>query len=445
MKSNVQDFTIGKPGKVILAFFLPMLMTNMLQQVYNFVDTLIVGKGLGDDAVAAVGNMGSLFFLIVGFSLGLSNGFGIIIAQSFGAKDYGSLRKNLASTIVLTAIITIFLTELSIIFLPLALEIIRTDSIIMNDCLKYGYFVFGGLVTTILYNIASCILRSLGDSKTPFLSIVISSVINVFLDWFCIFILHTGVEGAAIATVVSQLISAVICIWKLRTIDFIRLHKTDYILDGRRYALLLKNGLPMAFMNSITAIGCMVVQAFVNGYGVAFTGAYAVCSRYINLFMNPAWTAGTAMSAYTGQNYGAKKYTRIRKGLHVCLLISFVTYILFGSVMVFAGRFLANLILNEQDYISLALVYFPIAGSFLIMVDFLFVYRSAVQAMGRPFIPMLSGFAEMILRIATIVLFIDRIGFRATAFAEAAAWTGALLINLITYYIIFSRLKKKAG
>ena len=435
-KKNIRDFTVGDPKKVILAFYMPMLFTSMLQQLYNFVDTLIVGKGLGDDCVAAVGNMGSLFFLIVGFSMGLSNGFGIIIAQNFGAKDYVLLKKNYAATIQLSCVLTLILTALSVTYLPLALRILKTDPVIMKDCLKYGYIVFGGLFATILYNVSSCVLRSLGDSKTPLYAIIISSVVNVLMDCFFIFVLRTGVEGAAIATVVSQLFSAFICLMKLRGIELVEVHREDFVPDYSRYRVLLKNGLPMAFMNSITAIGCMVVQSFVNKYGVAYTSAYSVCSRYINLFMNPACTAGAAMSAFAGQNFGAGRFDRIWQGLKVCLTISFVSYMIFGSVMIFGHHHLAAFVLKGEDTVALADSYLPITGVLLLMVDFLFVFRSAVQGMGYPVFPMFSGGAEMLLRIGTIVLLMDRIGFRATAFAEASAWTGALLINVIAFLLI---------
>ena len=191
-KSTVSDFTKGSPTRLILKFFWPLLMTSMLQQLYNFVDTLIVGKGLGDNALAAVGNMGSLFFLIIGFSLGLSNGFGILIAQSFGAKQYDRLRRNIASTIQLALALTILLTLLSQLLLPSALRLLRTDEVIMDDSLRYGRVIFAGLFSAIAYNVSSGMLRSLGDSKTPLKAILVSSVLNLGLDSFFIFILHVG-------------------------------------------------------------------------------------------------------------------------------------------------------------------------------------------------------------------------------------------------------------
>ena len=443
-KSTVSDFTKGSPTRLILKFFWPLLMTSMLQQLYNFVDTLIVGKGLGDNALAAVGNMGSLFFLIIGFSMGLSNGFGILIAQSFGAKQYDRLRRNIASTIQLALVLTILLTLLSQLLLPSALRLLRTDEVIMDDSLRYGRVIFAGLFSAIAYNVSSGMLRSLGDSKTPLKAILVSSVLNLGLDSFFIFILHTGVEGAAIATVISQIVSSLICIRQLVKIEIIRLHREDFRNEKSLYFGLLKNGLPMAFMNSITAIGCMVVQFFVNGYGVVYTSAYSVCSKYNNLFMNPAFTVGNAMSAYTSQNFGAKEYERIREGLKVCLRVALVSYLLLGSIMVFFPHQLATFLLEGESSIRLVEAYLPLTGMMMIFVDFLFVFRSAVQGMGFPFVPMCSGILEMVLRILTIAFFMGTIGFQATAWAEVAAWSGAMIMNLVAYYRIMAvRLPKK--
>ena len=443
--NNVSDFTRGNARKQILGFFWPLLMTSMLQQLYNFVDTMIVGKGLGDNALAAVGNMGSIFFMVIGFSLGLSNGFGILIAQSFGAKNMEMLRRNIAGTIKLAAGITVILTVASLTLLPTALRLLQTDEVIMGDSLLYGYILFGGVATSILYNVTSCMLRSLGDSKTPLKAIIASSLLNLALDSLFIFVLHTGVEGAAIATLIAQVASSIICIRQLRRIEFIRLKKSDFKNEPKLYVNLLKNGLPMAFMNSITAIGCMVVQSFVNAYGVAYTGAYSVCGKYINLFMNPACTAGNAMSAFTSQNYGARNYERIREGLRICVSIALIAYVVLGSVMVFFSHSLATFMLEGSEQIALAEQYFPIAGGMLIFVDLLFVFRSAVQGLGRPLIPMCSGILEMIMRISVIAIFMSGVGFSATAFAEAAAWIAAMLLNLVAFYrILLPRLKGAA-
>ena len=437
--SGTNDLTKGKVSRIILGFYFPLLATSMLQQFYNFADTAIVGKGLGDNSLAAVGNMGSLCFLIVGFSMGLSNGFSILIAQKFGEKNFPELRKTLAASIKLAGIITVVLTLLSCTFLRRILLLLQTDKSILSESLIYGYILFGGLFATISYNMCSGILRSLGDSKTPLKAIVVSSILNVSMDSIFIFVFHMGVESAAIATIFSQIVSAFICLRKLKTIDFLKLTRNDFAPEPGRYGVLLKNGIPMALMNSITAIGCMTVQYYVNGLGVAFTSAYSACSKYINMFMTPACTSGYAMSAYTSQNYGAKRFDRIREGLKVCLTIALISYLILGSVMTFFPRMLAMVLLNGETQISYAMQFLPVCGIMLFAVDMLFVFRSGVQGMGFPLVPMISGILEMVLRIGTISLFIGTLGFRATAFAEVCAWIGALSLNAIAFVVIYAR------
>ena len=433
------DFTQGKASRVILQFFFPMLATGMLQQFYSFADTAIVGRGLGDDALAAVGNMSSLCFLIVGFSIGLSNGFAVLVAQSFGERNYVLLRRTLSAMIRLAVILTAVLTALSIAFLRPVLLLLQTDAGILQDSLVYGYILFGGLAATILYNMSAGVLRSLGDSRTPLAAIVISSILNILLDCLMIFVLHTGVWGAAAATIASQVVSGLVCLKRLSSIDILRKESDETKPDARLYVRLLKNGIPMALMNSITAIGCMTVQYYVNGLGVAYTSAYSACSKYINMFMQPACTAGYSMSAYTGQNYGAGRFDRISEGLRVCLAIAGISYAVLGMAMLVFPRFLASLLLSGEAQIAHAAEFLPICGIMLFAVDMLFVVRSAVQGMGFPLMPMLSGILEMVLRIGTISLFIGQIGFRATAYAEACAWVGALLLNAIAYKVIFAR------
>lgn len=441
--AQVYDLTQGKVSKLILSFYFPMLFTNLLQQIYNIADTAIVGKGLGDNAVAAVGNMGSLTFLVVGFSVGLTNGFSVSVAQSYGRKDMDELRKCIASAVVLSGLITVMLTAVSILFLDELLLLLDTSAEIMNDSLLYGYIIFGGLVCTIFYNMCSAVLRALGDSKTPLIAIVVSSVVNVGLNFVTIFFMGMGVDGPAYATIVSQLISALICFARLKKIDIIRLKKDDFKLDIGMYFELIKNGIAMALMNSITAVGSMVVQFFVNGLGLAYTSAFSVCMRYLNLFIDPACTAGFTMSAFTSQNYGAEKYDRIREGLRVCLSIAFVSYIIFGTVLVFLPETIAGFMLNEPDTIAIAAEYLPPCGIMLFAVDFLFVYRSGVQGMGYPLVPMLSGIAEMVMRILIVVLFVGGFGFVATAYAGIAAWIAALAMNMLAFYLVLRRKQKR--
>lgn len=437
--SNVKDFTKGTIGKSIIAFYFPMFFTNMLQQVYTFADTAIVGNGLGDNALAAVGNMASLTFLIIGFSVGLAIGFSTIIAQFFGAKEYDSLKTAIASSIQLAVAIVIIMTLLSNLFLKRALVLLRTDELIIGDSLLYGRIVFSGLFSAVAYNLSAAILRAFGDSKTPLKAIITSSILNIVLDYILIFVIKTGVEGAAYATVFSQIVSSMICIIKITKISYAKLGIENFGFNFFMYLKLLKNGIPMAIMNSITAVGCMVVQYFVNGFGVVYTAAYSACSRYINLFMNPAFTAGHAMSAFTSQNYGAKEFGRIKSGLKVCLSIVVVAYVLLGAVMFIFARPLAMIFLENEESIRRTVEYMRICAGCIILVDSLFVFRFGVQAMEYPLIPMLSGIMEMVLRVGVIVLFSSALGFKATAFAEIAAWSGALLMNMSAFFFFLKK------
>ena len=431
---NKNELTTGKVSEKLIGFFFPMLFTNLLQQIYTVADTAIVGKGLGDNALGAVGNLSSLSLLIIGFSMGMTNGFSVITAQNYGAGDTAALRRSVKSAVKLSALMSVILTTAGCVSLRPMLRIMHTDNVLIADGLKYGYIILGGLSVTVAYNLLSGLLRSLGDSKTPFTAVMISSAVNIGLDFLLIFVFRTGVEGAAAATVAAQAISAVICFMKLRRSAAFGADRGGKE-DMQTYALLLKNGLPTAFMNSITAVGCMVVQGYVNGCGAAYTSAYSVCSRYLNLFMLPSLTAGFAVSAFVGQNCGAGKNERIRQGVKAGAGIAFVSYILIGGAAVLLPRQLAGAMLNESMTIGMAAEFLRICGAELILLNLLFIYRNAVQGMGKPFIPMLSGFVEMGLRIPAIMILLPLMGFRATGFAEGIAWSGALALNFGAYIL----------
>ena len=438
--NTTNDLTTGSVVSKLLRFFFPMLLTNLLQQVYSVTDTAIVGKGLGDNALGAVGNLSSLSFLIIGFSMGMSNGFAVIIAQNYGAGKMDAVKKAVASAVKLAAALIAILTATACLFLRPILILLQTDELILDDSLRYGYIIFGGLAATVAYNLCAGILRAVGDSKTPFKAIMVSSVINIALDSLFIFGFHTGVEGAAIATVIAQVISTVICFLRIRRIPELRVERKDFARDTAMSLLLLKNGIPMACMNSITAVGVMVVQGYVNGRGVMYTSAYSVCSRYINLFMLPALTAGVAASPFVSQNFGAGKKERIRQGVLVCSGIALISYVVLGTVMVVFSKQLGGLMLNDSATIALTAQYLRICGVFLIFLNLLFVFRNAVLGMGYPFLPMISGILEMSLRIPVIMILLPRTGFRATGFAEVAAWTGAMTLNVTAFIVYFRKM-----
>ena len=442
MQSNC-DLTQGKVSSRLLGFFFPMLLTNTLQQAYTFVGTVIVGKGLGDQALGAVGNLSSLTLLITGFLMGITNGFAVNIGHSFGAGDHHLLRRCVAHAARLCGMVTLLLTIISLAALKPLLHSMQTSPLLIRDGLVYGYIFFGCLIVNAAYNLCACILRALGDSSTPFKAIVISSVVNVALDCLLIFGFRTGVEGAALATVFAQAVSVLICLRKLRRNPLLHLRKTDFSRDRQVDRELLQNGVPAAFANSIIAIGCMVVQGYVNALGPAYTAAYSACSRYLNLMMLPSLTAGFALSAFVSQNQGAGKIVRIREGVRVGVLIAVVSWLFIGIIMLLLPRQLAGVILNEASTIALAADFLRICGCTSLLMNLLFIFRNAVQGMGHPLVPMCSGIVEMVLRIPAIIIMVASVGFKATAYAESIAWVGALALNFVAYRIYIRKAAAK--
>ena len=435
------DLTKGKTSKQILRFFFPMLLTNLLQQVYSMADTVIVGKGLGDRALGAVGNLSSLTLLVIGFCTGMMGGFSIIVAQRYGFGDRRALRQSIALTVKLSVVLCIVLTVVGLLSLRPILLLIRTEEEILDDSLLYGYIILGGLAATAAYNLCTSILRALGDSRTPFFAIVISTAANIALDCILIFGLKTGVEGAAAATVFSQALSAFICYRKLRGIDLIRLRREDFRNDAATFRELLKNSIPTAYMNALIAVGCMIVQGFINHLGVVYTSAYSACSKYLNLFILPGMTVGAAFLTFTSQNYGAEKPERIREGMRFCAILSIFFYLLTIAAVCPFAETLAGAMLNEAETIRLAAVYLRIVAASLLIVNFIFPLRNCVQGLGHPLIPMCSGIAEMVLRIPIIMYFLPSAGFQAAAWAEAAAWIGSLMLNGAAYVVYMRRIR----
>ncbi|MDE7176422.1 MAG: MATE family efflux transporter [Lachnospiraceae bacterium] len=427
------DFTRGSITKALLPFFFSMLLANILQQFYSFADMAIIGKGLGDTAVAAVGNFTTLSFLITGFAMGLANGFSVNISQAYGEKDFAALRKAAAASVKLSVLFAVFLTGIGLGVLKPVLRLMKTEQMLMEDCLSYGYVIFGGLLITILYNLLSAMLRAVGDSRTPLLAVGAASCVNIGLDFLCLFVFDTGVAGAAWATILAQFVSVLICCDRLYKIREFRIERSDFVFGRKLEPELLRNGMPMARMNAITSLGCIFVQSRINSYGVIYTSAYSVCNKYLNLFMLPGITIGFVVSAFSGQNFGAVKFERIRSGTKIADLMALFSSLLLGIILFFSAGPLARLMLAEQEAIGYTIIYLRFLALFLILLNLLFVFRSCVQGMGKPGIPMCSGLAEMAIRILVIILGLPVVGFTAAIYAEGMAWFGALMLNLFAY------------
>ncbi len=434
------DFTTGSIKKIILRFFFPMLVTNTLTQVYSFADMAVIGKSIGDNSVAAVGNFTTLSFFITGFIMGITNGFSVNFSHEYGKKDYLSLRKNIASSIKLSLLFSAFFTLFGILLLKPALSLMKTDEILMKECLEYGHAIFVGLIITVSYNLLSSLLRAIGDNKTPLISVIISSVINIILDLFTVYVLKLGVIGPALATVFAQLVSVIICLIKLYSLEVLRLHKKDFAAENNLIIKLLKNGIPMAVMNSITSVGCIFVQSCINSYSVAYTTAYSTGNKFLNMLMLPGITLSFTIATFTGQNFGAKKIDRIQSGVKLSVIIGILSALFLCPILLLFSHQFSKLILSGNDAVNYTSSYLSVLSIIIVLLYLLFIFRGCIQSLGKPLFPLISGLFEMIIRILFIYFGLPVFGFKASIYAEGLAWTGALAVNFIAYFCYFRHL-----
>ena len=442
-----KDMTSGSPIKLIIAFSIPILLGNLFQQFYSMVDTAIVGRYIGVEALAAVGSTGSLTFLIVDFALGLTAGFAVPIAQTFGANDHKKMRHYVAMSIYLCIFLTLVLTVLSVWLTRPLLELLNTPADIIDDAYAYLVIIFAGLGATVFYNMIAGILRSIGDSKTPLYFLIVSSIINVILDLVFILNFNSGVAGAAYATVIAQGISGLLCLWvAARRYKILHLSKEDFKYKTSSILKLVGIGLPMALQYSITAIGCMVLQAAVNSLGSITVAAFTAASKVEQLAMQPFKTLGMTMVTYTGQNLGAGKPDRIKSGVRTGMLICVLCAVISGLVLYFYGGELSGffvsaskestaVITDAKTYLNTVILYFIPLGA-------IFVYRNSLQGMGEGLITMLAGIIELLSRTAVALLFTASLGYTAICYASPAAWVSAGVFLVIVYLIKINQMMK---
>ncbi len=431
------DMTRGNPVKLILLFSIPLLIGNIFQQFYSMVDTIIVGRFVGVDALAAVGSTGSMVFLVNGFATGLTSGFAVLVSQKFGAKDEKGLRKSVSSAVTLTVISVVIVTLISLICGKPLLKLMNTPDNIMADAYTYIKIIYGGLVTTVAYNLIASILRALGDSKTPLYFLIISSVLNVILDLVFIINFKMGVAGAAYATIISQGVSAILClIYTYKKFTILRLKKEDFKVKKRYYYKHLKIGIPMALQFSITAIGIMTVQGALNVFGSTVIASYTAASKALQLVMQPAITFGVTMATYCGQNLGAREYGRIKDGVKACTKISIITSIVAGAVLIFLGKYFVMMFITNPDaeILKYAQQVLDISAIFFIPLGLIFIYRNALQGIGDSFIPMMAGAYELIARAIVAFTLPRYLEFWGISLADPVAWFAAAIPLGITYF-----------
>ena len=438
MKNNMtNDMTKGNPVKLILLFSIPLLIGNVFQQFYSMVDTIIVGRFVGVDALAAVGATGSMVFLVNGFATGLTSGFAVLVSQKFGAKDENGLRKAVASAVTLTVISVIVVTLVSLIGAKPLLKLMNTPENIMGDAYTYIKIIYGGVVATVAYNLIASILRALGDSKTPLYFLIVSSVLNVILDLVFIINFKMGVAGAAYATIISQGVSAILClIYTYKKFIILRLKKEDFNVKRKYYHKHLKIGIPMALQFSITSIGIMTVQAALNVFGSIVIASYTAASKALQLVMQPAITFGVTMATYCGQNLGAKEYGRIKEGVKECTKISIITSIIAGAVLIFLGKYFVMMFISNPDaeILKYAQQVLDISAIFFIPLGLIFIYRNALQGIGDSFVPMMAGVYELVARAIVAFTLPKYLEFMGICLADPVAWLAAAIPLGITYF-----------
>ncbi|SCH44395.1 MULTISPECIES: MATE family efflux transporter [unclassified Romboutsia] len=431
------DMTKGSPLKIFMLFSIPLLIGNIFQQLYSMVDTIIVGRFVGVDALAAVGSTGSMFFLVNGMILGLTSGFSVLVSQKFGAKDEVGLKKAVASNIKLTIISTIIMTTVSLIVKNPLLSLMNTPDNIFNDANTYITIIFAGIFTQTAYNMAAGILRALGDSKTPLYFLIVSSILNIVLDLVFIINFKMGVAGAAYATNIAQGISAILClVYSYKKFKVLRLKKEDFKVEKSYYSTHLKIAIPMGLQFSVTAVGIIIVQSAVNVFGSNIIAAYTASSKVLQLVMQPLVSFGVTMATYAGQNLGAKRFDRIRNGVSIMNKVSIVTSLIAGAVLVFFGKYFVMLFMENPSaeivgYTQEVLNYSAI---FMIFLGFIFVYRNVLQGMGESFIPMMAGVYELVARSIVAFTLPKFIGFTGICLSDPLAWIAAAVPLMFAYY-----------
>lgn len=440
-----KDMTSGNPLKIIVLFSIPVLLGNLFQQFYNMVDTIIVGRYLGEEALAAVGSTGCLMFLVLGFANGIAQGFGVMVSHAFGAKDYRLLKHYVALSLMLTVIVSVLLTIPTVAASKQFLLWMNTPENIIDMADAYIKVIFSGILLTMFYNVLSGILRGIGDSKTPLYFLIFSSVLNIVLDIVLIVTVKLGTAGAAYATVISQGIAAVLClIYMFRKFEILRTSRSDYYMDAVGVKKMLSIGVPMALNYSITAIGTMIMQSAVNVFGSSVVAAFTAASKVNNIATQTMPTLGTAYATYCGQNLGAGKYDRIYKGMKQGFFLCIAVSLIGAAICLLGGKSIVSWFVSNpsEDIFLYAMQYLKIASIFYLPLAMIFLYRNALQGLNQGFIPMLSGVIELACRFLVILLVPASTGFFGVCFADPAAWVGAGIPLLIAYLLWEKKTKK---
>ena len=448
MNNRTQDMTRGKPLSLIISFALPLMIGNVFQQMYTVVDTAVVGKALGVGALAALGAADWLNWMMLGIIQGLTQGFGIMMAQAFGARKQEELRRVVGASAVLSALSALVLLAAGQGTVVPILRLLQTPETILGDAALYLRIMFGGVPVVMAYNLFACVLRSLGDSKTPLHAMIVASGINIVLDLLFVPVFHWGIAGAAAATLIAQVCAALFCLRQLRKLPVLEMKLTGLRLDWFGAGRLLHLGSPMAFQNAIISVGGMIVQSVVNGAGVIFIAGFTATNKLYGILEIAATSYGYAMVTYAAQNLGAGEIGRIRAGQRAAVGLSVVTSGIIAAVMIGFGKWIVGCFISGtpqeiREATEIAYRYLTIMSACLPVLYVLHVTRSCIQGVGNTVLPMLSGISEFVMRTGAALLLPMVMGESGIFYAEVLAWAGADLILVPSYFATLKKLRKR--
>lgn len=441
----VKDMTKGSPMKLILGFSIPLLFGFLFQQCYSLMDTVIVGRFLGKDNLAAVGATSSINFMIIGFCMGICSGFSIPVSHKFGAGDETGLRRVVANCVWLAVVFAAGMTLLTTSLCRYILVAMRTPDNILDAAYSYIWIIFLGIPVTFLYNMTAGVIRALGDSRTPVIFLVMSSFINIGLDLFFIVGMQWGVQGAALATVISQGISGLCCLlFMIRKFEILRIRREEWAPDRHLIGTLCGMGVPMGLQYSITAIGSVILQSATNTLGSDAVAAVTAAAKINGFLACPFDAMGSTMATYGGQNVGAGRLERIGQGLKSCILLGAVYSVIALGISTLFGRPLAKLFLDasEAAIIDNVKLFLTLATAFYFPLALVNIVRFMIQGVGFPAFAILAGVFEMAARALTGFVLVPRLGFVGSCMGSPIAWVLADVFLIPAYFHIRKKLQR---
>ena len=446
MKAVQSDMTTGNPMKIIFDFTLPIFIGNVFQQFYNMADAVIVGKFVGNKALAAVGSTGTIMFLIYGFVVGMTAGFTVLTAQKFGAGDMPAMRRTVAGASFLSLVVGLVLTAAFMVFMKPWLVLMHTPEDIFADAYAYIMIISAGILAQMLYNLLASILRALGNSRVPLYFLILAALLNIVLDLVFIIVFHMGAAGAAAATVISQGVSGVLCLFYIgKKVPLLRLTREDWHMSGALLGTQIRIGIPMALQYSITAIGTMMVQSALNILGSTLVAAYTAAGKIEQIVTQAYVAMGTTMATYGAQNMGAGDVPRIRQGFKASTIIGILYAVASAVLVMTAGKYMTYLFVSEDVALIMDSVntYLICVGIFFIPLAIVNIYRNGIQGLGYGLLPMMAGVAELVGRGVVAVIAAGRKSYLGVCLASPAAWVlASLLLIGMYYYVVKIDLKK---